>query len=60
MRGWEAKVEELVTAEDGERDEWARGNRDKARKKLQGKKENVEQPERTVQRLEDWVDRGRK
>ena len=35
MRQWEANVEELVRAGDDERADWARGNLEKAHKKVQ-------------------------
>ena len=63
VRQCEAKVEKLLAREgQEEREEWERANLEMARQKVQERleKANVEQLERLVQRLEDWVGWGRK
>ena len=60
MREREAKDGELFRAGEEERADWARQMAEKAVKKEQERKANVEQLERTVARPEDWVGRGRK
>ena len=57
---WEAKERKLRGAGEAERVDWARGDVEKAVKKAKEQRANVEQLQRAVARLEDWVGRGRK